>query len=87
MLQLPSKCYNVFHSREEVLVIYDNDKVARAGFLKQSSSNGMVFRQHRMIILKILANVEANIAILCLKLPRNSLDFKLRNQAPKHLKL
>ena len=25
-----------------------------------------------------------NIAILCLKLPRNSLDFKLRNQAPKH---
>lgn len=43
MLQLPSKCYNVFHSREEVLVIHDNDKVARAGFLKQSSSNGMIY--------------------------------------------
>ncbi|KAK2548524.1 hypothetical protein P5673_031309 [Acropora cervicornis] len=28
-----------FQRREEVLVIHDNDKVARAGFLKQSSSN------------------------------------------------
>lgn len=44
MLQLPSKCNNVFHySREEVLVMPDNEKVARAGFLKKSSSNGMVF--------------------------------------------
>lgn len=42
MLQLPSKCYNVFHSREEVLVIHDNDKVARAGFLKRSSSNDIL---------------------------------------------
>ena len=44
MLQLPSKCYYVFYYfREEVLVMYENEKVARAGFLKKSSSNGMDF--------------------------------------------
>ena len=44
MSQLPSKCYNVFHYlRAEVLVMHDNEKVARAGFLKKSFSNGMAF--------------------------------------------
>ena len=44
MLQLPSKSYNVLHYlREEVLVMHDNEKVATAGFLKKSSSNGMAF--------------------------------------------